>query len=367
MNNSQDKQKIETPVDGGWLTRERALVLVLIAATAIAFYVCYLIAQPFIPAVVWATALAIVAYPLHGWILSRINRPNIAAGITVLIITLAIIVPGVFVGQTLISQIGKSAETLKKQTAPEQWQDAVQGNEKLAPLIKWVEPHFDIRSAAGSAAEAASSHVGTVVGGLIWTIAQLLITFFTLFYFFRDKNLIVKTLKSLTPLSQSEVDKMFSRVGKIIYATLYGTIAVSMVQGFLGGLMFWWLGIPAPVLWGVVMFLLSLVPVLGAPAVWIPAAVYLLLTGEPGKALLLAGWGALVIGAVDNLLYPVLVGDKVRMHPLLVFFSVIGGLALIGSAGLVLGPVVVAVSGMLAEIWRQRTQEGNTAEEGVSG
>ncbi|HEX8247796.1 MAG TPA: AI-2E family transporter [Pyrinomonadaceae bacterium] len=367
MNNSQDKQKIETPVDGGWLTRERALVLVLIAATAIGFYVCYLIALPFIPAIVWATALAITAFPLHGWILARINRPNIAAGVTVLIIALAIIAPGVFIGQTLVSQIGKSAETLKNQTAPEQWQNAVQGNAALAPVIGWVEHHFDIRSAAGRAAEAASSQVATIVGGLIWTTAQLFITFFTLFYFFRDKSLIVKTLKSLMPLSQSETDRMLSRVGKIIYATLYGTIAVSMMQGTLGGLMFWWLGIPAPLLWGVVMFLLSLVPVLGAPVVWIPAAGYLALTGEPGKALLLAGWGVFVIGAVDNLLYPVLVGDKVRMHPLLVFFSVIGGLALIGSAGLVLGPVVVAVSGMLAEIWRQRTQEGNTAEEGVSG
>jgi predicted PurR-regulated permease PerM len=367
MNDSQDKQKIQTPAESGWLTRERALVLVLIAATAIAFYVCYRIAQPFIPAIVWATALAIIAYPLHGWILSRINRPNIAAGITVFVVGLAIIGPGVFIGQTLISQIGKSAAAIKDQTAPEQWQNAVQSNSRLAPVIGWIEPHFDIRDAAGRAAEAASSQVATVVGGLIWTTAQLLITFFTLFYFFRDKNLIVKTLKSLTPLSQSEADRMFSRVGKIIYATLYGTIAVSMVQGTLGGLMFWWLGIPAPVLWGVIMFLLSLVPVLGAPVVWIPAAAFLLLTGEPGKALMLAAWGVLVIGAVDNLLYPVLVGDKIRMHPLLVFFSVIGGLALIGSAGLVLGPVVVAVSGMLAEIWRQRTQEGNTAEEGVSG
>ncbi|MDQ3801042.1 MAG: AI-2E family transporter [Acidobacteriota bacterium] len=367
MNDSQEIQKTPTQNEGGWLTRERSLALVLIAATALAAYVCYRIALPFIPALVWATALAIVAYPLHGWILSRINRPNLAAGIVVLIVAAVIIAPGVFIGQTLITQIGKSAETLKTQSAPDQWQSAVEGNPKLAPLIKRIEPHFDLRSAAERAADAASSQVTTVVGGVLWTAAQLLITFFTLFYFFRDKHLIVKTIKSFLPLSQSETDRMFSRVGKVIYATVYGTIAVSLVQGTLGGLMFWWLGVPAPLVWGVVMFLLSLIPVLGAPVVWIPAALFLGLTGEPGKALILAGWGVFVIGSVDNLLYPVLVGDKIRMHPLLVFFSVIGGLALIGSAGLVLGPVAVAVSGMLAEIWRQRTSGGSVAEEGVSG
>ena len=115
------------------------------------------------------------------------------------------------------------------------------------------------------------------------------------------------------------------------------------------------------------MFLLSLVPVLGAPVVWIPAAIFLAVTGETGKALILTGWGIVVIGSVDNLLYPILVGDKVRMHPLLVFFSVIGGLAVMGSAGLVLGPVVVVITGMLIDIWRHRTEENQTAEEGVLG
>jgi predicted PurR-regulated permease PerM len=282
-------------------------------------------------------------------------------------VAIVIVAPAVFLSHTLINQIGKGAEALKTQTAAEQWQNTIENNPKIAPVVESIEPYFDIRATGERAADAATSHVGTFIGGLIWVVAQLLITFFTLFYLFRDKRLIVKTVKSFMPLSQSETDKMFSRVGDMIYATVYGTFSVSLLQGLLGGLMFWWLDIPAPVLWGTVMFLLSLIPVLGAPVVWIPAAIYLAATGEAGKALILAGWGLIVIGSVDNLLYPVLVGDKARMHPLVVFFSVIGGLALIGSAGLVLGPVMFVVARMLIEIWRHRTEDNQTAEEGVLG
>jgi predicted PurR-regulated permease PerM len=366
MNNFSEQQNSQPADNKGWLFRERALALVLIAATAIAFYICYLIALPFIPAIIWATALAVIAYPLHEWILRRVNRPSIAAVIVILVIGVVVIGPGIFLGQTLISQIGKGAETLKTQAGPEQWKNTVESNPKLASAINWIQPHLDVRNIAEGAANTAASQVSAFVGGLIWIVAQLVITFFTLFYFLRDKRLIIKTIKSLVPLSQSETDKMFSRLGNTIYATIYGTFAVSLVQGILGGLMFWLLGIPAPVLWGTLMFLLSLVPVLGAPVVWIPASIFLAVTGDWGKALILAGWGLIVIGSIDNLLYPVLVGDRLRLHPLLVFFSVIGGLALIGAAGLVLGPLAVVVTIMLVEVWSRRTSDGNAAEDGVS-
>lgn len=349
------------------MSRERALAFVLVTATAIAFYICYQLALPFIPAIIWSIALAVIAYPLHNRILSRIKSPTISAFFTVLIIAVIVLGPGIFLGQTLISQIGKQAETIKSQTALEQWQSVVDNNPKLARITTFIEPHFDVRSAAERAANAASSHIAAFVAGLLWVGVQFVITFFTLFYLFRDKRLIVKKVKSLMPFSQSEADKLFSRVSDTIYATIYGTFAVSLVQGILGGLMFWWLDLPSPLLWGIAMFLLSLIPVLGAPVVWIPAAIFLALTGDWGNALILVGWGALVIGSIDNLLYPVLVGDKLRLHPLLVFFSVIGGVSLIGSAGLVLGPVTVAITGMLIEIWMHRTSDGGVVEDGIYG
>ena len=151
------------------------------------------------------------------------------------------------------------------------------------------------------------------------------------------------------------MDRLFARVGDTIYATIYGTLAVSAVQGLLGGLMFWWLGLPAPLLWGVVMALLAVVPVLGAFVVWIPAALFLALDGSWGKALILTVWGMIVVGGIDNLLRPILVGNRLKLHTILAFMSVVGGLILFGSAGLILGPLALTVTTVLLGIWRSRT------------
>ena len=349
--------------NGGWLSRERALALVLIALTALAFYVCYRLAHPFLPAITWALALVVVTHPLHNWIVGSIKRPNLAAGLAVIIVGVLIVAPGIFMAQHLVSQASRGVETLKTQTESGQWRTVIESNPQLARALGWIEPHLDVRSVTERATNAVASRLSSFVGGSIWVVAQLLITFFTLFYLFRDRRAILRTVRSFVPLSQSETDKLFSRVSNTIYATVYGTFAVSLVQGVLGGLMFWWLGLPAPLLWGIMMALLSLIPVLGAPVVWIPAAIFLALMGSWGKALMLTGWGLIVIGSIDNLLYPILVGDKLRMHTLLVFFSVVGGLALFGAAGLVLGPVAVVVTTVLMDVWRQRTRGGRTVEE----
>lgn len=346
---------------GGWLTRERVLTLVLLAATGLAVYVCYRLALPFLPAVTWALALAVVAHPLHGRILGRLGRPNLAAALSVALVALLIVAPGAFLAQQLVSQASRGLEALKAQTEEGRWQAALGANPGLARALNLVAPNADVRGMTERATGAAASYLSSLVGGSLWALAQFLITLFTLFYLFRDRRLLMKGVKSLLPLSQSETDRLFARVGDTIYATVYGTFAVSFVQGVLGGLMFWWLGLPAPLLWGTAMFLLSLVPVLGAPVVWVPAAAFLALSGAWWKALILAGWGTVVIGSIDNLLYPALVGDRVRMHTLLVFFSVLGGLLLFGAAGLVLGPAAVVVTSLLIEVWRKRLPDGDPA------
>ena len=147
------------------------------------------------------------------------------------------------------------------------------------------------------------------------------------------------------------MNRLFSGVADTVHATLYGTITVALVQGTLGGLMFWWLDLPAPLLWGMVMGLLAIVPVLGAFVVWIPAAIFLLLDGNPGKALLLTMWGTIVVGGIDNILYPILIGKRLKMHTLLAFISLVGGLMVFGASGLILGPVIFTITRVLLEIW----------------
>jgi predicted PurR-regulated permease PerM len=151
------------------------------------------------------------------------------------------------------------------------------------------------------------------------------------------------------------MDRVFRRVCDTVHATLYGTLAVAAVQGTLGGLMFWWLGLPASVLWGLVMGVLAIVPVLGAFIVWIPAALLLALEGSWGKALILVVWGGVVVGGIDNLMYPILVGNRLKLHTIPAFMAIVGGLIVFGPSGLILGPVTLTVTMLLLEIWRSRT------------
>jgi len=180
----------------------------------------------------------------------------------------------------------------------------------------------------------------------------LLLTFYLLFYFLRDRKTALKALRDVSPLPQVEMDQLFRRVADTVYATVYGTVAVAAVQGTLGGLMFWWLALPAPLLWGVVMGLLAVVPVLGAFIVWVPTAIFLALDGSWGKALALTAWGGVVVGGIDNLLYPMLVGDRLKLHTIPAFISIVGGLMLFGPSGLILGPLAFAVTMFLFEIWK---------------
>ncbi len=174
-----------------------------------------------------------------------------------------------------------------------------------------------------------------------------------MYYLFRDGERIRAALRDALPLETSQAHEIFLRTRDVISASIYGVLVIAAIQGALGGLAFWVLGLPSPLVWGVVMMFMSLIPVLGSFIVWIPAAIYLLATGEIWQGVVLIVWGALVIGSVDNFLRPKLVGEKTRLHELLIFFSVLGGLQVFGVLGLVLGPVVVAVALALLDVFRQ--------------
>jgi predicted PurR-regulated permease PerM len=156
---------------------------------------------------------------------------------------------------------------------------------------------------------------------------------------------------------------LFKRLGDTIHATVFGTVMVAILQGALGGVMFWMLGLPGAVLWGTVMALLAIIPYLGAFIVWMPAAAFLATQGHWWKALILVAWGTIVVGLIDNLIYPILVGNRLRQHTVIAFLAIVGGIAVFGASGLILGPVVVSLTEFLLETWRRRTEGGDAAEE----
>ncbi|MEW6157746.1 MAG: AI-2E family transporter [Verrucomicrobiota bacterium] len=365
MNPLVEEPDAELRQEEGWWSRERGLALALVALTVLAIYLCYLLARPFLPALAWALALAVVAHPLHEWIEKRIPQPNVAAAFAVIIVGITLVAPGIFVVQTLVQEASSGLEKLQIEAQSGNLRAWFEKSRLGAAVLHWLEQQFDFGDTAKGAAKVVGERISSVLKGSFWGALELLVTFFILFYFFRDRRTALRALRSLVPLSNTETDRIFSRVVDTIYATIYGTLAVAFVQGSLGGLMFWWLGLPAPLLWGVVMGLLAIIPVLGTFVVWIPAAIMLAVQGAWLKALILTIWGAFVVGLIDNLLYPILVGKRLALHTLPVFIAIVGGLFLFGASGLILGPVVLAVTLGLIEAWRRRTADGGTVESGI--
>jgi predicted PurR-regulated permease PerM len=314
----------------------------------------------------WALALAVLAHPLHSWIARRVHNPNVAAGLAVALVAIVLLVPTVFVVQTLVREVAAGMEAIAAQAESGEWQKAMDSDSRWGRTMRWLNERLDLEGQLQRALPAGGSRLPSILTGSLWTVAELAITLFALFFFFRDSRRGLAVIRSLLPLNDEEADAVFARVDDTIHATIYGTVVVALVQGFLGGLMFWWLGLPAPVLWGTVMALLSLIPYLGSFLIWGPTAAYLALRGDWGRALILFGWGAIIVGLIDNLLYPVLVGARLRMHTLAAFVAIVGGVVVFGASGLVLGPLVMAITMALIDIWRRRTAGGHTVEDGVA-
>jgi predicted PurR-regulated permease PerM len=328
--------------------------------TGIACYLTYRLAQPFLPALAWAIALAVVAYPLHGALARRLGWPGVAAALTVAIVALLVLAPVVLISQRLAGEAAHAAEVV--QSAAGHWWERLTSHPRIGGLVRWVQVRVDLEQLTGRAGDVVTGGSGAILSGSIWVVMQLLVTLFILFYLFRDHRAAKRLARSLLPLSDAEADVVLQRLGDTIRATVSGALGVAAIQGALGGLMFWFLGLPAPLFWGVTMALLATIPMAGTFLVWGPAALFLALSGSWGKALILVAWGTTAIGLIDNILYPYLVGNRLRLHPVPVFIAIVGGIGLYGAAGIILGPITLAVAVALIDIWRARTANGSPAE-----
>lgn len=327
--------------------------LVLTALTLIGLYLCYRLALPFLPALVWALTLAVVFAPFQRHLEHRIGNRNTATAVSVLVIAVIVVLPTTFVVNQLLTEVAKGAEFIRKHATSGDLRTSLEGQPLLAPFGRWIEHQVDLPETFGRAATWLTNTAAAIVRGSVTQLMGILLTFYFLFYFLRDRHSALASLRTLFPLLPSEMDRMFARVIDTIHATVYGTLIVAAIQGTLSGLMFWILGLPAPLLWGIIMGLLAIIPVLGAFIIWIPAAIWLASQGHWGKALLLTAWGGIVVAGIDNLIYPILVGNRLQQHTILAFISLVGGLVIFGSSGLILGPLAVTFTILLLEIRRE--------------
>jgi predicted PurR-regulated permease PerM len=236
-------------------------------------------------------------------------------------------------------------------------------NPQAAAVVNWIRGHVNVEKELREFGGGLQQSVGRWLRSTVWVLIQLLLTIFLLFYLFRDRSKALQTLRSMLPLSEQEADDVLERVRTMIRATMYGTVGVAVLQGLLGGLMFWILGLPAPLLWGAAMTVLAIIPTLGTFVVWSPAVVVLISQGSFGKAGVLTAWGLIVVSSIDNILYPMLVGKDTRLHTVPVFLALIGGLLVLGAPGLVLGPLALALTLALLDVLRRRTRGNRSAQE----
>ena len=337
-----------------WGSRSHVRSLVLMAMTVGGLYLCYRMVSPFLPALAWALALALLLVPMQRWLEPKLRSPGLAAGTLVLLVGLVVLFPVMLIGDWMLGEAQTGADAVTAMVDSGQWRRNLQAYPLLAPAADWVERQFDLPDTVNAITSWVTGSMASLARESVLQVIGMVLTLYLLFYFLRDRRSILASIASLSPLSSADTVRMFGDVDDTVHATVYGTLIVAMVQGTLGGLMFWWLGLPAPLLWGIVMGLLAVVPVLGAFIVWIPAAIFLLLDGSDVKALVLVLWGAIMVGGIDNVLYPMLVGSRLKMHTLLAFVSIVGGLIVFGSSGLILGPVIFAITRLLLEIWNRR-------------
>jgi predicted PurR-regulated permease PerM len=305
--------------------------------------------------------IAIVFHPVHVRIQRHIQGENAAALISTIVVVLLVIIPATGLGVVVLKEIRGLYDLLNEKGAEQGgWNTYVA--HFADRLTGWAGQYFDVstfdvRGALLRRLEQISNSLvswgAQAVSDIVSFVTATVVAFFTLFFLFRDGRSILARAADALPLKAGQVERLFTRASDSIVANVYGCLAVGLAQGSLLSVGFWALGVPSPVVWGLVTGLCSLIPLVGSSAVWVPAAIVFFITGHPWKGVILLAWGAAVVGQIDNVVRPYVISERAKMHPLLVFFALLGGVKAFGVLGLFIGPVVVSLTLVVFEMLRE--------------
>jgi predicted PurR-regulated permease PerM len=347
---------------------DKAFILLLIGVTIAFFAVLF----PFQGAVFWAVILAVVFTPLHKKILVRLPKyPTIAALITLVLCLVLVILPLILLSISL----AKEAATIYESVHSGEMNFGQYFQQIYNAMPQWVldlltrfnlnDPKVIQEKISGISVQA-SQYVATKVLTIGQNTMGFLVSFcimlYLLFFFLRDGKTLIRKILAATPLDDAHKKKLGAKFITVVRATVKGNLAVAATQGALGGIIFWILGIEASLLWGVVMAFLSLLPAVGAAIVWAPVAIYYIATGSTTEGIVLAAYGAAIMGMVDNVLRPLLVGKDTKMPDYLILISTLGGLSLFGLTGFVIGPLIAALFIAVWDLFAPQAHISDTTE-----
>ena len=329
------------------LAREREWVAALFfyGIVLLLGYVFLRILTPFLAPLGWAAVLAIFVYPWHERLVPRHGNAR-AAALSTLVVTLLIVGPGLVILTAFVQESGAALSALDREAFAGQFAWLEQAWNRIRVLIPGTQS-VDLRSLIEDVISRTGGFVAALVGGLLADIAvllfQLLVTLIALFFFLRDADAIMRHVRGLLPFEDLRRERMIRQTRDLVYASIAAGLVIAALQGLAGGLVFAVLGLGAPVFWGVMMGLLALLPFVGTWVVWMPAAIWLIATGQIVTGIVLAVLGGTIVASIDNVLRPAILSGRAQMNGLLMFISLLGGVSLFGLLGIVLGPLVSAI------------------------
>jgi predicted PurR-regulated permease PerM len=326
---------------------QRSFLLMLILVTVLFLYLL----KPFFGAVFWACVLGLLFHPLHLHFLKRLgNRPNWAALATLTVGVVIAIAPSLFIIGSFFQEGAALYQHLQSGDIDpgsyiERIREAFPAAQRLIEHLDLDLYNFETQFSdlAITVSQYIAQNAVQLGQGTLQLFFSLGLMLYVAFFMLRDGPELIALLVRALPLGDERERLLFAKFAEVTRATVKGNLVVATLQGILGGTIFWLLGIPGALLWGVVMVLLSLIPVVGASLIWGPVAIYLFAIGEWGQGLILAAFGVGVIGLVDNLLRPILVGRDTKLPDYIVLLSTLGGFVLFGMNGFVIGPLLAAL------------------------
>jgi predicted PurR-regulated permease PerM len=336
--------------------RERVSTLLFYGTVLLLAYLVFRLFQPFLAPLAWAAILAALFYSPFEQMARRWGK-TWAAAISTAAVTVLIIVPVILVMTAFVEEATQTISSVDLSTDSE-------GFRRLQAIWSRIQAYGLginlgnledlIRQAANWIAGAVAGQAGALLRNVVVLVVDLVVTLFAVFFFFRDGDAIMAGVRRVLPFEPAQTQGMIAQARELIHASVTASLSVAIVQGLIGGLMFALLGLGAPVFWGVIMTFFALLPI-GPGLIWGPAAAWLMLSGNVGRGVTLLLIGAGIIGLVDNVLRPALLSGRTQLNGLLVFVSLLGGIAAFGFLGLVLGPIVMATAiGVLDGYTRER-------------
>lgn len=351
------------------MERKHFAWMLIISLIILSFYLFYVVISPFLVPIVWAMILAFVFYPVYRRLNHRLRgRKSLSALVMTAFVVILIVFPSVYILSMLTHEAISAYAFFENGLKTGRFQSILELKDH--PIIQglWNQlnqyvdlSEIDLNSLllenVRRVSAFAINQTSRIIRGFSFIIVNFCLVIISLYYVFKDGDQLLRKIREAIPLVPQDRDLLFARLEEMVYATIYGGIFVALLQGFLGGVAFWFLGLSSAVFWGTIMAFLSFLPIVGPFLVWGPVVLYFFFQGSFLKGIVLLAWGGAVVGLSDNFLRPILISKRTKLHTMLLFFGVLGGMKSFGLLGLIVGPLVVTVCITILDIYSEKAAQ----------